>query len=99
MILGGHSHELIKDVKEGENLLYGKDGNPVVITQAGKDADNIGLINLEFDENGVITKVQNNVIESKHFNLNLLCIIHKKIKKKLIHHKKATNRNWLLFIK
>ena len=43
VILGGHSHELIKDVKEGENLLYGKDGNPVVITQAGKDADNIGV--------------------------------------------------------
>lgn len=72
VILGGHSHELIKDVKEGENLLYGKDGNPVVITQAGKDADNIGVLNLEFDENGVITKVQNNVTPTKTMRRNLL---------------------------
>ena len=72
VILGGHSHELIKDVKEGENLLYGKDGNPVVITQAGKDADNIGVLNLEFDENGVITKVQNNVTPTKGFRRNLI---------------------------
>lgn len=72
VILGGHSHELIKDVKEGENLLYGKDGNPVVITQAGKDADNIGVLNLEFDENGVVTKVQNNVTPTKAFRRNLV---------------------------
>ncbi|MGN1125333.1 MAG: bifunctional metallophosphatase/5'-nucleotidase [Candidatus Gastranaerophilaceae bacterium] len=72
VILGGHSHELIKDIKEGENLLYGKDGNPVVITQAGKDADNFGVLNLEFDENGVITKVQNNVTPTKGFRRNLV---------------------------
>ena len=72
VILGGHSHELIKDVKEGENLLYGKDGNPVVITQAGKDADNIGVLNLEFDEKGVITKVQNNVSPTKNMRRNLV---------------------------
>ena len=72
VILGGHSHELIKDVKEGENLFYGKDGNPVVITQAGKDADNIGVLNLEFDADGVITKVQNNVTPTKNFRRNLI---------------------------
>ncbi len=70
VILGGHTHELIKDVKEGENLLYGKDGNPVVITQAGKDADNFGVLNLEFDNDGVITKVQNNVNTTKNFRRN-----------------------------
>ncbi len=72
VILGGHSHELIKDVKEGENLFYGKDGNPVVITQAGKDADNFGVLNLEFDDKGVITKVQNNVTPTKGFRRNLV---------------------------
>lgn len=72
VILGGHSHELIKDVKEGENLFYGKDGNPVVITQAGKDADNIGVLNLEFDADGIITKVQNNVTPTKNFRRNLV---------------------------
>jgi len=72
VILGGHSHELITDIKEGENLFYGKDGNPVVITQAGKDADNIGVLNLEFDEKGVITKAQNNVTPTKGFRRNLI---------------------------
>ena len=72
VILGGHSHELIKDIKEGENLLYGKDGNPVVITQAGKDADNIGVLNLEFDENGVIIKAQNNVTPTKKMRRNMI---------------------------
>lgn len=72
VILGGHSHELIKGVEEGKNLLYGKDGNPVVITQAGKDADNIGVLNLEFDKEGVITRVQNNVTQTKGFRRNLI---------------------------
>ena len=72
VILGGHSHELIKDIKEGENLLYGKDGNPVVITQAGKDANNFGVLNLEFDEKGVIKKVQNNVTPIKNYRRNMV---------------------------
>ena len=35
VILGGHSHDLIKDVQEGKNLFYNLDNEPVVITQAG----------------------------------------------------------------
>lgn len=71
VILGGHSHNLIKDVKEGENLLYGKDGNPVIITQAGKDGKHFGILNLEFDDNGVIKKVQNNIGNTKDFHRNM----------------------------
>ena len=71
VILGGHSHNLIKDVKEGENLLYGKDGNPVIITQAGKDGKNFGILNLEFDDNGVIKRVQNNIGYTKDFHRNM----------------------------
>lgn len=71
VILGGHSHNLIKDVKEGENLLYGKDGNPVIITQAGKDGKNFGILNLEFDDNGIIKKVQNNIGYTKKFHRNM----------------------------
>ena len=61
VILGGHSHDLLFDVKEGKNLFYSKAGEPVVITQAGRDGKNFGVLDLEFDENGVIKKVQNNV--------------------------------------
>ena len=71
VILGGHSHDLIQSVKEGENLLYGKDGDPVIITQAGKDGKSFGILNLEFDNNGIIKKVQNNIGYTKDFHRNM----------------------------
>ncbi len=71
IILGGHSHNLIEGIKEGENLLYSKSGEPVVITQAGRDGKNFGILNLEFDENGIIKKVQNNVATTRKFTRNV----------------------------
>lgn len=71
VILGGHSHNLIEGMKEGENLLYSKSGEPVVITQAGRDGKNFGVLNLEFDENGIIKKVQNNVAVTRKFTRNV----------------------------
>ncbi len=70
VILGGHSHDLLLDVKEGENLFYSKTGEPVIITQAGRDGKNFGILNLEFDQNGVIKKVQNNVGYTRDFSRN-----------------------------
>lgn len=70
VILGGHSHNLIKDIKEGENLFKSKNGEPVIITQAGRDGKNFGVLNLEFDRNGVIRKAQNNVGTTRIFNRN-----------------------------
>lgn len=67
VILGGHSHDLIFDVKEGKNLFYSKSGEPVVITQAGRDGKNFGVLNLEFDKEGVIKRVQNNVGYTRAF--------------------------------
>jgi len=67
VIIGGHTHELLKDVKEGENLVTSKSGEPVVITQAGRDGKYYGELNLSFDENGRITRVQNNVNELGKF--------------------------------
>lgn len=71
VILGGHSHDLLTDVKEGKNLFYNADNEPVVITQAGKDGEYFGILNLEFDENGIIKSVQNNVIPTALFNRTL----------------------------
>lgn len=65
IIHGGHTHNLIKGVEKDKNLLFSKSGEPVVITQGGKDGENIGILNVEWDENGIITKVQNNVIETR----------------------------------
>lgn len=71
VVLGGHTHELIFDVKEGENLFYNKKGEPVIITQAGKDGKNFGILNLEFDKNGIIKKVQNNIGKTNDFRRNM----------------------------
>lgn len=70
VILGGHSHNLLEGVKEGENLFTSKAGEPVIITQAGRDGKNFGVLNLEFDENGIIKKVQNNVDSTRKFCRN-----------------------------
>lgn len=70
VILGGHSHDLLLDVKEGKNLFYSKNGEPVIITQAGRDGKNFGILNIEFTQDGVIKKVQNNIGYTKDFNRN-----------------------------
>ena len=67
VILGGHSHDLIQDIKTGKNLVYSKNGEPVIITQAGRDGNNFGILNLEFNDKGVITKAQNNVTKTQNF--------------------------------
>lgn len=73
VILGGHTHNLIKGIEEGKNLFYSKKtGEPTIITQAGKNGDYFGVLNLEFDDKGVITKAQNNVNETGNFPRNLV---------------------------
>ena len=67
VILGGHSHDLVEGIKEGENLQYSKIGEPVVITQGGRDGKNFGILNIEFDPKGVIKKVQNNIAYTRNF--------------------------------
>lgn len=67
-IIGGHSHDLIEGIQEGKNLFYSKKtGEPTIITQAGKDGKYFGVLNLEFNENGVITKAQNNVSKTENY--------------------------------
>ena len=70
VILGAHTHELIKDIEHNKNLFTSKSGEPVIITQAGKDGDQFGVLNLEFDESGIIQKAQNNVHNSSKFKRN-----------------------------
>ncbi len=72
VIIGGHTHELVKDIKEGENLLYSKSGEPVIITEAGRDGSYFGELKLAFDKNGVITKAQNNIGETRFFHKNMI---------------------------
>ena len=70
IILGGHSHNLVMDVKPGINLFTSKSGAPVVITQAGRDGRYFGVLNAEFNSDGVLTKIQNNVTSTRGFKRN-----------------------------
>ncbi len=72
VIISGHSHELVEGIKEGENLLYSKSGEPVILTEAGRDGNFFGKLNLTFDKDGIITKAQNNIGETGLYNRNLV---------------------------
>lgn len=68
VIIGGHTHDLIKGIEDGKNLIYSKSNEPVVITQAGKDGEYFGNLKLTWDDDkGVIIKAQNNVTPSNIF--------------------------------
>ena len=70
IILGGHSHDLLRDIKEGKNLFYSKSNEPVIITQGGRDGTHFGILNVEFDEKGIIKKAQNNISYTDYFRRN-----------------------------
>ncbi len=71
IILGAHTHTLLEDIKPNENLFYSKSGEPIVITQAGRDGEHFGILNVEFNKDGVITKVQNNIGNTDEYSRNL----------------------------
>ena len=68
LIFGGHTHELLKGLENGVNLLSSKSGEPVVITQAGKNGEYVGVLNVDFNDKGVVVKAQNNVIPTAMYN-------------------------------
>lgn len=68
IIFAAHTHDLIEGIKEGKNLFYSKSGEPTIITQAGKDGETVGILNVDFDKNGIIKKAQNNVIKTRAYN-------------------------------
>lgn len=72
VIIGGHTHELFRDIKEGKNLFYSKTGEPIILTEAGRDGNFFGQLNLTFDKDGVITKAQNNLGETRLFSKNMV---------------------------
>ena len=70
VIIGGHSHDLVLDVVEGKNLQYSPKGEPVIITQAGRDGNNFGILVVKYDNDGVVKSVQNNVFKTFDFPKN-----------------------------
>lgn len=72
IILGGHTHNMLKEVKEGENLFYSPKGEPVLIMQVGRDGEFIGIPNIKFNELGQITGIQYNVLKTDDFSRNMI---------------------------
>ncbi|WP_066315260.1 5'-nucleotidase C-terminal domain-containing protein [Bacillus sp. FJAT-29814] len=50
VIVGGHSHTELK-----QPVVVAKDATPTVIVQTGNSNNNLGVLNVEFDKNGVVT--------------------------------------------
>ena len=71
IIHSAHTHELVPGLEEGNNILYSKTGEPVILTEYGKDGENVGILNVEFNKDGVITKAQNNTVKTRAYNRTL----------------------------
>jgi LPXTG-motif cell wall-anchored protein len=51
VIVGGHSHTELK-----KPVIFAKDSTPTVIVQTGNSNSNLGVLNIEFDDKGVVVK-------------------------------------------
>lgn len=61
IIIGGHSHDKINGITPGKNLQKSPTGEPVIITQAGKNGEFFGLLDVVFDKKGVIKSAFNSI--------------------------------------
>ena len=52
---------VLKDIKEGENLFYSPNGEPVLIVQSGRDGEYIGTPIIKFKEDINISNTQNSM--------------------------------------
>lgn len=64
IIVGGHSHTEVNNIVPQENLLNNADNKPVLIVQTGENAKHVGVLNVDFDENGVPVVAENNLIKT-----------------------------------
>ncbi len=72
IILGAHTHNLLKGIEKDVNLFNSPSGEPVIITQAGRDGKNFGILNVEFNKDGVITKAQNNLGNTDEYSRSIV---------------------------
>lgn len=67
VIIGGDSHTVLNGAVPGKNWVASPSGRPVLILQAGDNANYVGVADLNFDANGQITSVSNRLIPSGEF--------------------------------
>ncbi len=61
VIHGAHSHDTLNGLIPGVNYFTSKRGEPVIITQAGKNGHDIGILDVVYDENGKIIQAKNEI--------------------------------------
>lgn len=64
IIVGGHTHTVVNGAKSGENIVPSKSGEPVLIVQGGENGKYYGIINAEFNKNGVLKTAENTLYRS-----------------------------------
>ncbi|MEI7473914.1 MAG: 5'-nucleotidase C-terminal domain-containing protein [bacterium] len=67
IIVGGHSHTKVEGLEGDKNIVESKSGEPVLVLQTGKDGENVGILNAEFDKDGIIKSANNVLLQSKEF--------------------------------
>jgi len=70
IIIGGHTHDLIKGITPDINQIKSLSGEPVLITQAGRDGNYFGILNAVFDDKGRITSANNIVRKTSDYKKN-----------------------------
>ncbi len=59
IIIGGHTHSVVDGSKKDYNLVNSKSNEPVIITQAGENGNYYGILDVEFDNDGILTNIIN----------------------------------------
>lgn len=59
IIVGGHSHNVVSGITSGQNFLMGPGQEPVLLLQAGKNAQYMGVADVLFDPQGRVIPQQN----------------------------------------
>ncbi|MFA6990070.1 MAG: 5'-nucleotidase C-terminal domain-containing protein [Candidatus Gastranaerophilaceae bacterium] len=72
IIIGGHTHTELNGVKPGVNYFNSPSGDPVLITQAGKNGKYYGMLDVVFDSSGKIKNAFNKLNETAQIPKSLL---------------------------
>ncbi|MEK4062157.1 MULTISPECIES: 5'-nucleotidase C-terminal domain-containing protein [Paenibacillus] len=62
VIVGGHTH-----TKLDTPVIFNKDGEPTLVVQTGEYGQNLGELDVEFDDNGVITNYTGKLLDVSKF--------------------------------
>lgn len=72
VIQGAHSHDTLPGLIPKVNFFTSRRGEPVIITQAGKNGHAYNILDVEFDKNGKIVKAKNEVKSLENVSESML---------------------------